>query len=71
MGIRLCFVIVLHLGTAFQLLIDGAESELGQISEDFVHRSVDGTEVEPVRAEGQKVSEGIDDRQCVFGLFVL
>jgi hypothetical protein len=36
-----------------------------------VHRSVDGTEVEPVRAEGQKVSEGIDDRQCVFGLFVL
>ena len=69
--VRLCFVVVLHLGSAFQLLIDGAESELGQISEDFVHRSVDGTEVEPVRAKGQKVTEGIDDRQCVFGLFVL
>ncbi len=71
MGIRLCFVVVLHLGSAFQLLIDGAESKLRQISEDFVHSSVYGTDVEPVRAEGQKVTEGIDDRQCVSGLFVL
>ena len=70
-GIRLCFVVVLHLGSALQFLIDGAESELGQISEDFVHRSVDGTEVEPVRAKGQKVTEGIDDRQCISGLFIL
>ena len=69
--VRLCFVVFLHLGSALQFLIDGAESELGQISEDFMHRSVDGTEIESVRAEGQKVTERIDDRQCVFGLFVL
>ena len=69
--VRLCFVVILHLGSALQFLIDGAEPELRQVSEDFMHRSVDGTEIEPVRAEGQKVTEGIDDRQCVFGLFVL
>ena len=70
MGIRLCLTVVLQLGSALQFLIDGSESELSQISEHFVHRSVDGTEIEPVRTEGQNVTERIDDRQCVFGLFV-
>ncbi len=36
-----------------------------------MHCGVNRTHIEPVRTESQKVTEGIDDRECVFGVFVL
>ncbi len=71
MEIGFGFAVGRQLRSALKLLIDSPESELSQVAEHFVHSGVDRTDIEPVRTESQKVTEGIDDRECVFGVFVL
>ncbi len=43
--------VFIHLGSALQFFVDEVKSKLKQISDDSEHCSVNGTEIEPIRAK--------------------